>query len=187
MKFDPDKHHRRSIRLKDYDYTQSGAYFVTICTHQRQCLFGNIIGNDMQLNRLGECIQACWQKLPHQFLHLELDAFIIMPNHIHGILILNDRAAELVQIPQSHGTKPGSIAAIVQNFKSVSSRRVNRLRQCSDSSVWQRNYYEHIIRDDNSLNAIRRYIHHNPQQWAEDAENPDVKRDGEGNAPSIVL
>lgn len=88
MKYDPNKHHRRSIRLKGYDYTTAGAYFITICTDQRQCLFGEIVDGKMELNATGMCVQACWQSLPHHFETLELDTFVVMPNHLHGILRL---------------------------------------------------------------------------------------------------
>jgi REP element-mobilizing transposase RayT len=90
VKYNPDKHHRRTIRLQGYDYTASGAYFVTICTHQRQCLFGEIVGGEMRLNVLGHLIHANWQHLPHHFPSLILDAFVVMPNHIHGILVLTN-------------------------------------------------------------------------------------------------
>ena len=88
MKYDPQKHHRRSIRLKGHDYTSPGAYFITICTHQRQCLFGEIVDGEMQLNEFGKWVDACWQRLPTHFPHLQLDRFVVMPNHIHGILTL---------------------------------------------------------------------------------------------------
>ena len=88
MRFDPDKHHRRSIRLKGYDYSQAGAYFVTICTKDRGCLFGEIIDGEMVLNPFGEVVQACWDDLPRHYPHVELDAFVIMPNHLHGIIII---------------------------------------------------------------------------------------------------
>jgi REP element-mobilizing transposase RayT len=89
LKYNPTKHHRRSIRLQGYDYTAAGAYFITICTHQRQCLFGEIIDGVMQLNATGLCVEACWRSLPRHFETLELDAFVIMPNHLHGILLLD--------------------------------------------------------------------------------------------------
>jgi hypothetical protein len=105
MKYNPEKHHRRSIRLKGYDYTSSGAYFITICTHQRECLFGEIVDGGMRLNAIGFAIQAYWQRLPLHFA-VGLDAFIVMPNHIHGILILTDtpcRGAACGQDSSDHG------------------------------------------------------------------------------------
>ncbi|MGJ3249220.1 MAG: hypothetical protein ACFE0I_24490 [Elainellaceae cyanobacterium] len=90
MNYDPAKHHRHSIRLKGFDYTTSGAYFITICTHHRECLFGEIVNGTMQLNPLGQIGQRHWLKLPNHYRHLSLDKFIIMPDHIHGILVLHD-------------------------------------------------------------------------------------------------
>jgi REP element-mobilizing transposase RayT len=94
MKYDPQKHHRRTIRLKGHDYTSPGAYFITICTHQRQCLFGKIVDGKMQLNEFGNWVDACWKRLPTHFSHLQLDRFVVMPNHIHGILVLTHNPNE---------------------------------------------------------------------------------------------
>jgi REP element-mobilizing transposase RayT len=99
MKYDPQKHHGRSIRLKGHDYTSPGAYFITICTHQRQCLFGEIIDGEMQLNEFGKWVDACWKRLPTHFPHLQLDRFVVMPNHIHGILTLTPNPNEPPPIP----------------------------------------------------------------------------------------
>ena len=90
MPYDPQKHHRRSIRLKGYDYTQPGAYYVTLCTKARQCLFGDVIKGEMRLNSLGHIAFTCWQAIPEHFPHVELDAFVVMPNHLHGILVISD-------------------------------------------------------------------------------------------------
>jgi putative transposase len=231
MKYDPQKHHRRSIRLKGYDYTSPGAYFIAICTHQRHCLFGEIINGEMQLNAMGQCVDAHWNRLATHFPHLQLDGFVVMPNHIHGILILTPtenptpRMGAALGNPRSHSTgtfcpnatpgsdsvKPqpetvspdwnqgsialplesepgvtfgremgadgvgglpnvaplraGSLGAIVLNFKSVTTRRINQMRKMTSVPVWQRNYYERIIRDDQALEQIRAYIHNNPRSW----------------------
>jgi hypothetical protein len=98
VKYNPDKHHRKSIRLKGYDYASPGAYFITLCTHQRQCLFGAVVDGEMQLNAVGQMANACWQRLPSSFPHLVLDALIVMPNHVHGILILTN--------PYNHAAQP---------------------------------------------------------------------------------
>jgi REP element-mobilizing transposase RayT len=90
MPYDPQKHHRRSIRLKGYDYTQPGAYYITLCTKARQCLFGDVVKGEMRLNALGDLAFTCWQAIPNHFPHVELDAFVIMPNHLHGILVISD-------------------------------------------------------------------------------------------------
>lgn len=210
MKFNPEKHHRRSIRVRGYDYTQAGAYSVTLCTYQRQCLFGEITNGTMHLNLSGQFVQACWNNLPNHFASVQLDAYVVMPNHIHGIIIIIEKNHDVdvgtvgakhlrgkfmyeaqecyanaspcvdSSLPEfsgttfstPKGTKSGSLGAILQNFKSVSTRKINRMDSTSGETIWQRNYHEHIIRDENSLHQIRQYITHNPKRWIEDPENP---------------
>jgi putative transposase len=197
MNYNPDKHHRRSIRLQGYDYRQAGAYYFTICSHQRQCLFGEIISGVMHPNIIGETVEAIWNNLPRHFPFIELDAFVLMPNHVHGIILITDnqfncRGEAFGQLisdsqPESfapnalpspsdnpkipHGTQSGSLGAILQNFKSVATRRVNRLTR-HKVTIWQRNYYEEIIRDEKAYENIRRYIIENPLRWDDDEENP---------------
>ena len=182
-------HHRHSIRLRGYDYAQSGNYFVTLCTHQRECLFGEIADDVVRLNPLGQAVQACWQALPRHFLTVELDACVIMPNHVHMVIRIfgvprpgNASPVNLGlsvsvgdALPLRPGATPGSLAAVVGNLKSVSSRQVNHLRGTPGAPVWQRNYYEHIIRNERELNAVREYVEHNPMQWSLDRENPAVQ------------
>ncbi len=210
MNYNPDKHHRRSIRLKGYDYTGEGAYFFTICCHQRRCLLGEIKNGVMHLNLVGATVKFVWESLPTHFPLIELDAFVIMPNHIHGIIVITDHpnnnnnnlncrgeafvpgcndtspkssftnaspfpgcnntSPNLADQPP-RGTQSGSIGAILQNFKSVSTRRVNRITQNS-GTLWQRNYHEEIIRNEKAYENIRRYIVENPLSWDEDEENP---------------
>ena len=194
MTYDPDRHHRRSIRLKGYDYTQAGAYFVTICAYQRECLFGQVENGAMVSSQYGHLAEQCWQVLPRDFPRVELDVFVVMPNHLHGIITLTGChtagrgeafAQRLKERPRSipanasplrsaHGTQPGSLAAVVQNFKSVSTRKINRTRATLGMPVWQRDYHEHIIRNEDELSRIRDYIVNNPLQWAVDRENPLV-------------
>lgn len=190
VKYDPTKHHRRSIRLKGYDYTAAGAYFITICTHQRECLFGEIVNGVMQLNTFGLCVQACWRSLPDRFQKLQLDAFVVMPNHLHGILLLdgdlgkgeafgqnlpesNPNFAPNASPLQPRGTQPRSVGAIIQNFKSVSTRKINRIHQRNARTIWQRNYYEHIIRNESAFQSICQYIQNNPLSWELDKLHPD--------------
>ena len=182
MSYNPEKHHRRSIRLRGYDYTQPGAYFVTICTHDRICLFGRVVKEDMRLNEFGEIVRECWLMIPHHFPHTALDAFIIMPNHVHGIIWIVNAAsddnvgathASPLRLPSPRGPKRKSIGAIVGSFKSVVTKRINQKRGTPGLPVWQRNYYEHIVRNDESLNRIRQYIAENPLRWYLDHENPD--------------
>lgn len=201
MTFNPDLHHRRSIRLQGYDYARSGAYFVTICAWQRECLFGEVVDGVMWLNEAGLTVQQIWVGLPGHFRHVELDQFIVMPNHVHGIILLTagngsvgakqgssaspvsgvvdqnqgeagEAFASPLPNPLVNGTASDSLGALIQNFKSVSTRRINLLRCSPGTPVWQRNYYERIIRDDSELERTQQYIEDNPFKWAEDENNP---------------
>jgi len=177
MSFDPEKHHRRSVRLKGYDYAQVGAYFVTICTYQRECLFGEVVEGEMRVNSHGAIVQRCWSDLPRHYPYVELDAFAVMPNHVHGIVVLTgfpilaNVGAGLRPAPTS-ASRPHPLSEIVRAFKSFSSRHVNRLRNTPGLPLWQRNYYEHVIRDEQELHTLRQYVADNPLQWALDQENP---------------
>jgi REP element-mobilizing transposase RayT len=270
MTYDPEKHHRRSIRLKGYDYTQPGAYFITICTHGRECLFGEIIDGEMHLNEAGQIVVQTWQDLPNHVPNVQLDAFVVMPNHVHGIIIITDHAggigagfkpARTTMGPGSAGgagstTGPGSAAGsgfaagpgstmgsgfaagpgstmgsgfaagpgstmgsgfaagpgptagsgavgagsepaptepgptrssyglpeIIRQFKTFSAPRINELRGTPGTPVWQRNYYEHIIRNESSLNRIRQYIAENPARWDADQENPQRPHHARGHS-----
>lgn len=164
MKYDPNKHHRHSIRLKGYDYTQPGAYFVPICTWQRECLFGDIANQRIQLSRFGETVQYNWDYLPNRHPHIQLDTFVIMPNHVHGIIILTD---EPVFSPKRHG-----LPEIIRGLKTCSARRINQLRSLKYVPVWQRNYYKHIIRTEDTWQKIREYILNNPIAWDRDELHP---------------
>jgi REP-associated tyrosine transposase len=185
--------HRRSVRLPGYDYSQPGAYFVTICTHGAECLF-----DDPVLRRV---VETAWLGMPRHFPRLSLDAWVLMPNHFHGIPILSDalvvgamhspegpsqrqasyQAERPSMAPDSgrnasplrspSGAPSGSLGAIIGNFKSVTARRVNRIRRSPGAQVWQLNYYEHIIRTERALTAIREYIAGNPARWCLDKHN----------------
>jgi putative transposase len=175
MKYNPYKQHRRSIRLRDYDYAQAGLYFVTICTRGREYLFGNVVDGEIRLNDMGRIVRETWDALPTHYLGLQIDQSVIMPNHIHGILLLTECAvgAGFKSAPTGK-CRYHNLSEIVRGFKTFSSRRINELREMPGVSVWQRNYYEHIIRDDNSLYAIRQYIANNPMRWPFDRENPNA-------------
>lgn len=173
MKFDPDKHRRRSIRLKGYDYTQPGGYFVTIVTYQRDCLFGKIVGEEMRLNEFGKIADECWRAIPEHFPSVELGSYVVMPNHVHGIIVINDGRGTRSRAPtREQFQKPvtGSIPTIVQTYKAAVTRRIGQ--EFNATGIWQRNYYEHIIRNHEDWNRIHKYIEANPSMWAEDAENP---------------
>jgi len=168
--------HRQGLRLKGYDYSQAGAYFVTICAHGKACLFGDVIGSEVKVNELGRKVQAVWDDLPVHYPHVATDAFVVMPNHVHGVVVLRDvgagfkpaRTAEYAHTAlRRHG-----LSEIVRAFKTFSARRINEFRETSGAPVWQRNYYEHIIRDDADYNRIAEYVANNPKRWAEDSLHP---------------
>lgn len=190
IKFDPEKHHRRSIRLKGYDYTQPGAYFVTICTRNRECLFGEVVDGAMRLNEFGEMVGNEWFKTADIRPNVRLfdGEFVVMPNHIHGVIwIVNQtnvvgarrRRAPTVMARYEQFGRPvrGSLPTILRSFKSITTWRTNEHRGTPGGPLWQRNYYEHIIRHERALNRIREYIQTNPMRWQMDSENP--RRQGE--------
>ncbi len=176
MNFNPQKHHRRSIRLQNYDYTQAGAYFITICAHQRECLFGEIIGGEMVLNEYGKAVEEYWNETPIHFPNVEMDAFVVMPNHVHGIIVIAQTMLQSGGAQHAAPVRPnvtaGSLGAIVRSFKSAVTKRINTLRSTPSAPVWQRNYYEHIIRNEGDLKRVRDYIAANPFRWAKDENNP---------------
>ncbi|MEH2451160.1 transposase [Nostoc sp.] len=182
MPYDPRIHQRRSIRLKGHDYTQPGTYFITLCTQGRQCLFGNVVKGKMQLNYLGHIAFNCWEAIPDHFPHIELDTFVVMPNHLHGILVITDMSVGAWQChapTREQFGKPvrGSIPTVIGSYKSAVSKSINVIWHTKRQSIWQRNFYEHISRDQKSLDHIRQYILDNPQRWADDPENPQHNPD----------
>jgi len=174
---DKNKYNRRSIRLKNYDYSSPGAYFITICTHNRQCLFGEIVNGEMTLNEFGEIVRDEWFCSVHIRNEIELfeNEFIVMPNHIHGVLWIIDNVGatgrsplQQQQLKQPHGPLKKSLSSFVAGFKSTFTKQINKIRQTPGIPVWQRNYYEHIIRNDDELNKIPEYIINNPLTWKTD-------------------
>jgi putative transposase len=183
MTYNPDIHHRRSIRLQNFDYASAGAYFVTICTQLRECLFGEVVDDVMVANDAGRMVESVWYGLPERFSGIELDAFVILPNHVHFILFLVGAPLVVENIradaKPSAGTRPAptTVGEIVGAFKSVTthgySMGVAKSGWASfPGRLWQRNYFERVIRDDAELDAFRNYILHNPARWIEDKENP---------------
>lgn len=214
---DRERFRRRSIRLPGYDYTQPGAYFITIVTHERAPLFGRVVDGCMRLNASGEIVHEEWFKTAElrPYVRLDNDGFVIMPNHVHGIIwIVGDDAivgaqrrcaptirttptfpaptiptvpmlrAPVIRTTPTGGvpetaapTRPnvvsGSIGAIVRAFKSATTRRIHALHATPGEPVWQRNYYEHIIRHEDALRRITQYIQTNPERWGFDWENPE--------------
>jgi putative transposase len=165
--FDPAKHHRRSIRLKDYDYASEGAYFVTIVTQRRECLFGEIIDGKMQLTKYGGIVQKWWNEIPIHFLNVDLGAFVIMPNHIHGIIfITNERRGEVLSL-----LRKSTLGQIIAYFKYQSTKEINLVDdKWVITKLWQRNYYEHIVRNEKELKQKTDYILNNPSHWGDDQE-----------------
>ena len=159
MKYDPQVYHRRSIRLPGYDYSQPGAYFVTICTDNREL--------SLQAHEVEEAVRLVWLGLPARFPRVVLDELVIMPNHLHGIIILALTAA-------GKGAASGAptLGQIIRAFKSLAAIEANGILGSSGRPFWQRNYYEHVIRDEDELNIIRQYIRDNPRNWLDDPDNP---------------
>ena len=199
------KFHRRSIRLPKYDYSQSGAYFITICTHQREWLFGEILNEKMLLNEFGNIARNEWLKTPKIRPNIELGEFIVMPNHIHGIIWIKDELSEgvwdreregkgvwdeegevdrkgvlqyapttipttapTIPIPLTFRSPSKTIGAIIRGYKASVTKQINIIRKLPGFAVWQRNYYEHIIRNEEDLNNITQYIKSNPKNWNKD-------------------
>ena len=195
-KFDPNKHHRRSIRLKGYDYAGAGAYYVTIVAWRRECLFGDVVNKEMRLNKVGEIVQWEWLELPKRLSYVTLGVHMVMPNHFHGIIFIHENVgatrqgqtrsqpnAEPAQtistdgiegspLPLPRGPKPASLGAIIAQFKSRTTKRIWKIPEFKETPIWQRNYYEHIIRNEGEMDNIHRYIESNPSMWMEDEENP---------------
>ena len=177
-------HHRRSIRLPDYDYSQNGAYFITICAFQRQRIFGEIKNNEAILSPIGEIIREEWERTPILRPEIELGAYVVMPNHFHAIVhIFNENVKNVPQVV-AYGYTPlpempiksdfrspsRTIGSLVRGFKASVTTRVNTQRNSPGSPIWQRNYYESIIRSDEAYAQIEGYILDNPLNWLTDSE-----------------
>ncbi len=208
----PNLPRRKPTRLRDYDYSQPGAYFVTICVQHRKCLFGTIVDGQMQLNEIGKIVVECWNHIPQHFPFIELGDSVIMPNHIHGIIVYplvggfclgvsagsprptaeqqskhttvevgSPRPSEgaqsthpIVGAGSPHPPKnPSALGKIVAYFKYQSTKHINQHRNIPGTRIWQRNYHDHIIRDDADLQRLRQYIQDNPMKWELDQLHPD--------------
>lgn len=174
----PNIRHRRPIRLRGYDYSQSMDCFITICTHQREMLFGEIVEGRMNLNDIGRTVEEEWRKTPNLRPSVGLDVFVVMPNHFHGIIVISSvDHTGVSQYAPTDTNRPfrspsQTIGAIVRGFKAAATKRVNQVRGTPGLPVWQRNYYEHIIRDEKDLDRVREYIIGNPGKWSEDDYHP---------------
>ena len=181
MKYDPLRHHRRSIRLTGYDYAQAGEYYVTLCVKDRDCILGEILQNEVRLSRIGEIVKQCWEGIPKHFSNAMLDEFIIMPNHLHGIVILvgtrhavsqpitsSQREKIPLQMGEEFG-KPicGSLSTIMRSFKSAAANRIHS--KGYPEFAWQSRFHDHILRDTYDLDRVRRYMRNNPTRWFENS------------------
>ena len=207
MPYDPDRHNRQSTRLPGWDYRRPAAYFVTICAHNRRCLFGEVIRGRMALNAYGCIVAEEWRRTERVRDNVVLDAFVVMPNHVHGIIGItadpdgddanrggdtspgasdastgnagaNRRRGSSAMNPYGHpnrtfgGAVAGSLSTIMRQFKSMVTKRINRRRDTPGAPVWQRNFYERIIRDEREWHTVRRYIRQNPARWHRDRHHP---------------
>jgi putative transposase len=185
MKFNPNIHHRKSIRLKNYDYSQAGLYFITICTEHRHCLFGTTQNDNMALHDAGNMIDNQWHELPNRFPSVILHKYVVMPNHFHGIIELvgaipcgcpdrADTSPATTIVADRAGTRPvPTLGDVTGAFKSLSTneyiKNVKRNNwQRFAGKLWQTNYYEHVIRNEESYSKIAEYIQNNPLNWRED-------------------
>jgi REP element-mobilizing transposase RayT len=174
MSFNPELHHRRSIRLRGYDYSTGGAYFVTICAWQRECLFGEVVDGALRLNEAGHLVTATWDSLSERFQAILLDQHIVMPNHFHGTLVLSGQGAASSAPTSGLGAASSAptLGNVVRAFKSISAISINRALDRQGIPLWQRNYYERVIRNEQELTAIRQYIVDNPAKWNDDENHP---------------
>jgi putative transposase len=172
--YDPERHHRRSIRLRSYDYSAGGCFFVTICTHNRDCLLGAVENDCVDLSAFGHLTELAWEEIRSHFPRAELDEFVIMPNHVHGIILNWGEPGMPCHAPTPGAfAQPtaGTISAVIRSFKSAAARAANEVRGTPGAPLWQRGFYEHLVRNDPELDRIRRYIATNPSAWNDDEEN----------------
>ncbi|WP_041245412.1 transposase [Geotalea uraniireducens] len=204
MTYNPDVHHRQSIRLRSYDYRLSGAYFITVCIFQREPILAEIVDGAARLTPLGEVVREEWLRSGQIRQEIELDEYVVMPNHLHGIVFIRDNVGAHGMRPggmhpdctpdyadsenRAHGRaplhrSPKSLGALIAGFKSACTKRTNEMRATPGLPIWQRNYHERIIRNDEELHALRDYIYNNPARWENDSEHPARNMDAAGNAP----
>jgi len=167
MLYDPKIHHRRSHRLPSYDYSQPGKYGVTICTQNKEHLFGQVVEGEMRRSQLGDYVELCWKWLARHYAYVELDEWIVMPNHLHGILVITNGMGG----PPTAPAKRKPLGGLVGAFKTASTDWYNQQRGTPGAPLWQRDFYDHIIRNEDELNKTREYIRTNPLRWGSDPEN----------------
>ena len=172
---------RRSIRLKHRDYTLPDVYFVTVCAHERRCIFGRVVDACVEPTGLGQVAHECWVAIPQHFPQVALHEFVVMPNHIHGLIAIMpsplvgaQHGCALPRGATSNGVTPGSLGAIVRSFKAIVARRAHKELSWS-GPIWQRNYFERVLRDGQEFANASRYVAENPKKWEWDRENPQFK------------
>ncbi len=200
MSINNPKHHRRSIRLPEYDYSQEGVYYITICTQDRRCLFGGIINGRVKLSEYGKIAERFWRDMTEYCDGILLDTFVIMPNHMHAIIVIigdvirrgevasplggtvdiSGKPGDGIEIPGEvtsplRGTGKHTLGQILAFYKYQTTKSINAIKNTPGNKIWQRNYWEHVIRNEKSLHKIRGYIRDNPWHWASDDENPERK------------
>ncbi|MBK5285583.1 MAG: transposase [Bacteroidia bacterium] len=188
MKYNPEIHHRRSIRLKGYDYSQAGLYFITICTRDRQCLFGKIADGEMVLNDAGKIAKDYLKNVPEKYNQTRMHEFVVMPNHVHAIIEITDGGVRpdvgaIHESPLHESSPPASskpesplrdqrrkmlLSKIMGWYKMNVAKQINIIRLTEGTPLWQRNYYEYIIRNKKSYQTIADYIINNPAKWDDD-------------------
>lgn len=173
---------RRSIRLPGFDYSRVGMYFVTICATQRHCIFGQIHGNDTVLSRIGEIVRTCWIEISQHFPNVNIETYVVMPNHIHGILTIHSKLPDANRQDKLTGAtelfgrpSPKSIPTIIRSFKAAASKCARESGLAVSGSIWQRGYFEHVLRNTREYVEVTNYILQNPARWADDEENPERK------------
>ena len=173
MAFDSDRHHRRSVRLKGYDYAQGGAYFVTVCIQHWECLLGDVVDGQMVLSEWGLIASEAWERVAQHWPTVGLDGFVVMPNHFHGIVVLGGE--EGGGTPPLQGAQVGggpTLGAVFAYWKYQTSKAINEMRQSPGARLWQRSFHDRVIRNDWMLTRGRAYIANNPVRWPEDVHNP---------------
>lgn len=163
-----NKYRISTARLNNWDYGWNASYFVTICTHNRECYFGNSLNGKMELSEIGKLAEKYWLEIPQHFPFVKLGAFVVMPNHVHGIIIIDRQPSKIKMQANKFGPQSRNLASIIRGYKigvTLNARKIDA------DFAWQKRYYDHIIRDDNSYNKIIEYIIENPIQWVEDELN----------------
>jgi putative transposase len=168
MPYNPQIHHRRSIRLKGHNYAAPGYYFVTLCVEQRSHLFGKVVSGKMVLSPLGEIVRQEWKKSAEIRSEIEFDEWVIMPNHFHALIQILPSNQDAPAPSRPFQMRARSLSSLMAGFKAASTREINKFRHQEGARVWQRNYYESIVRDADGVVRVRNYIRNNPRNWQMD-------------------